>query len=173
MKFSPQLFQAINRQYFWDLGGYDEELLIWNGENYELSFKLHLCGGELLEVPCSRVAHTFRKHNNDRVKTGVDFVGRNFKRVAEVWLDEYKEILYSGEPARYASIDAGDLTKQKAIRKNLNCKPFQYYLDYIAPDMLERLHLLYKTILILNSQYYLYLEDFVIVMKEILLQEPL
>ena len=76
---------AINRQYYWDLGGYDEELLIWNGENYELSFKLWLCGGSLLEVPCSRVAHTFRKHNEYRKKPGVDFVGRNFKRIAEVY----------------------------------------------------------------------------------------
>lgn len=112
--------------------------MIWNGENYELSFKLHLCGGELLEVPCSRVAHTFRKHNEYRKKTGVDFVARNFKRIAEVWLGDYKEILYSSEPERYAKIDPGDLTKPKAIRKNLNCKPFQYYLDYVAPDMLER-----------------------------------
>ena len=75
---------AINRQYYWDLGAYDEELMIWNGENYELSFKLWLCGGSLLEVPCSRVAHTFRKHNEYRKKAGVDFVGRNFKRIAEV-----------------------------------------------------------------------------------------
>ena len=144
------MFQAINRQYFWELGAYDDQLMIWNGENYELSFKLHLCGGELLEVPCSRVAHMFRRYNLNRHFTEVDFVARNFKRIAEVWLDEYKEQLYSGDPARYASIDAGDLTRQKAIRKNLNCKPFQYYLDYVAPDMLERLDLL----LVLNSQYH-------------------
>jgi polypeptide N-acetylgalactosaminyltransferase len=75
---------AIRKDYFFDLGGYDEQLLIWNGENYELSFKLWLCGGKLLEVPCSRIAHTFRKHNEWRKMPGVDYVGHNFKRISEV-----------------------------------------------------------------------------------------
>ncbi|CAO1435761.1 unnamed protein product [Diamesa hyperborea] len=126
---------AINRQYFWDLGGYDDQLLIWNGENYELSFKLWLCGGKLLEVPCSRVAHTFRKHFKFRKLDGVDFEYRNFKRVAEVWMDDWKEHLYIRNPERYAKIDAGDLTKQKAIRKQLNCLPFDYFMYYVAPEL--------------------------------------
>lgn len=130
---------AINRQYFWDLGAYDDELLIWNAENYELSFKLWLCGGEMLECPCSRVAHVFRFHNEFRKLDGVDFVGRNFKRIAEVWMDDWKEFLYKTDIERYQSIDTGDLTKQKMIRERLNCKPFDYFLHYIAPEILATL----------------------------------
>lgn len=129
---------AIRRDYFFDLGGYDEKLMIWNGENYELSLKLWLCGGRLLEVPCSRVAHMFRKRNIAREIDDFDYVAHNFKRIAEVWLGDFKQFLYRTEPKRYADADAGDLTRAKMIRKNLNCKPFDYFLEYVMPDMLER-----------------------------------
>lgn len=128
---------AIYRQFFWDLGGYDENLQIWNGENYELSFKVWLCGGSIQEIPCSRVGHLFRSNNPTRTFPGIDYVGRNFKRVAEVWLDEYKEYLYKRDRKRYSIIDPGDLTKQKAIRKQLNCKPFKYFLENVAPDLTQ------------------------------------
>ena len=129
---------AIDRIFFMEeLGNYDNGLRIWNGENYELSFKLWLCADGLFKVPCSRVTHTFREINPSR-KTNEDYVGRNFKRIAEVWLDDYKEILYNTEPHRYNSIDTGDLTKQKAIRERLKCKPFSYFLNEVAFDMIQR-----------------------------------
>lgn len=129
---------AIDRKFFLDkLGGYDEGFQIWNGENYELSFKLWLCADGLFEVPCSRVTHSFRFINPSRVRKD-DYVGRNFKRLAEVWMDEYQEVVYSWDSERYKKIDAGDLFKQKEIRKRLNCKPFRYFIEEIAPDMIER-----------------------------------
>lgn len=128
---------AIRREQFFHLGGYDENLQIWNGENYELSIKLWLCGGGIYEVPCSRVAHLTKKHSAHRhAENATDFVGRNLKRVAEVWLDDYKQYFYRGEPSRYFKLDPGDLTKQFEKKKSLNCKPFKHYLDIVAPDML-------------------------------------
>lgn len=126
---------AIDRKFFLDeLGGYDEELQIWNGENYELSFKLWMCRDGLFTVPCSRVGHSFRDINPSR-KSEVDFVAKNFKRLAEVWLDEFKDLLYEREPERYKNLDPGDLTRPKMIRNRLGCKPYRWFLKNVAPDM--------------------------------------
>uniref|UniRef100_A0A8B9F3Q2 Polypeptide N-acetylgalactosaminyltransferase 5 n=1 Tax=Amazona collaria TaxID=241587 RepID=A0A8B9F3Q2_9PSIT len=89
---------SINKKYFFELGMYDPGLDVWGGENMEISFKVWMCGGEIEIVPCSRVGHIFRNDNpysfpKDRVRT----VERNLARVAEVWLDEYKELFY-GHP---------------------------------------------------------------------------
>lgn len=130
---------AINRQNFWDLGSYDDGLKVWQGEHLDLSFKAQLCGIGILEVPCSRVAHSYRTQNyyTRFDEDGVDYMIRNFKRVAETWLDEYKDIVYRRNQ-KYSTADTGNMLRPKTIKRGLHCKPFRYFLEFIAPELLER-----------------------------------
>ncbi|XP_043255319.1 N-acetylgalactosaminyltransferase 6 isoform X1 [Colletes gigas] len=127
---------AISAKFFWELGGYDPELDIWGGEQYELSFKIWQCGGQMYDAPCSRVGHIYRKFPPFPNPGKGDFLGRNYKRVAEVWMDEYAEYIYKRRP-HLRSLNPGNLTEQRNLRHKLHCKPFKWFMDNIAFDLVD------------------------------------
>uniref|UniRef100_A0A5F9DK43 Polypeptide N-acetylgalactosaminyltransferase n=1 Tax=Oryctolagus cuniculus TaxID=9986 RepID=A0A5F9DK43_RABIT len=124
---------AVDRKWFWELGGYDPGLEIWGGEQYEISFKVWMCGGRMEDIPCSRVGHIYRKYVPYKVPAGVS-LARNLKRVAEVWMDEYAEYIYQRRP-EYRHLSAGDVAAQKKLRSSLNCKSFKWFMTKIAWDL--------------------------------------
>ncbi|XP_067140638.1 N-acetylgalactosaminyltransferase 7 [Centruroides vittatus] len=141
---------AIDRKYFLELGAYDPGLLVWGGENFELSFKIWQCGGSIEWVPCSRVGHIYRgfmpySFGELASKRKGPIVTVNYKRVVEVWMDDYKEYFYTREPLA-RQYDAGDISEQTELRNRLKCKSFKWFIENVAYDVLDKFPLLPKNL---------------------------
>ncbi|XP_044291708.1 polypeptide N-acetylgalactosaminyltransferase 16 [Varanus komodoensis] len=126
---------VIDKSWFNHLGKYDTQMDIWGGENFELSFRVWMCGGSLEIVPCSRVGHVFRKrHPYDFPEGNALTYIKNTKRTAEVWMDEYKQYYYEARPSAIGK-SFGSIADRVEQRRKLNCKSFQWYLENVYPEL--------------------------------------
>ena len=115
---------TIDRSYFYELGTYDEGMDIWGAENLEMSFRVWMCGGTLLIVPCSHVGHVFRKKTPYKYPDGLQkTVARNTRRLIDVWTDEYVNYFHATILCA-SSVEPGDVSSREKLKKDLGCKSF-------------------------------------------------
>ncbi|XP_040213763.1 polypeptide N-acetylgalactosaminyltransferase 3 [Rana temporaria] len=135
--FAGGLF-SISKEYFEHIGSYDEDMEIWGGENIEMSFRVWQCGGQLEILPCAVVGHVFRSKSPHTFPKGTQVIIRNQVRLAEVWMDDYKEIYYRRNREAALMVQQksfGSISKRVELRQNLQCKNFTWYLKNVYPEM--------------------------------------
>ena len=135
---------SIDKDYFNQLGKYDKHMDIWGGENIELSLRIWQCGGEIKIVPCSHVAHVFRKSSPYTFRLGKevgDILYTNLARVAEVWMDDWRNFFFNVNPIVNKTLNKvgydvafTEIEERKKLRLQLKCKSFKWFLDNVWPE---------------------------------------
>ncbi|XP_050534995.1 polypeptide N-acetylgalactosaminyltransferase 13-like isoform X2 [Daktulosphaira vitifoliae] len=126
---------AMDKSYFFEIGGYDEKMEIWGGENLELSFRVWQCGGSIEIAPCSHVGHIFRKSSPYTFPGGVSrILYTNLARVALVWMDEWQDFYFKFNPEAEKLKDEQQIRTRLELREQLQCKGFKWYLDNVWPE---------------------------------------
>lgn len=126
---------AIDSRYFGEIGTYDEGMKVWGGENLEMAWRVWMCGGRLIHLPCSHLGHIARTQPYSFPGGRHHIEVYNYRRAVEVWMEpRHKSFIYDHFPDM-KNMDSGDLSERLKLKESLHCKNFTWYMDNIWPEL--------------------------------------
>ncbi|NXY28894.1 GLT15 acetylgalactosaminyltransferase, partial [Pomatorhinus ruficollis] len=96
-----------------------------------------LCGGSVEIIPCSRVGHVYRNHF-PRAFSYEEAIVRNKIRIAETWLDSFKENFYKRDTVAFLISKVKtppDCSERLQLQKRLGCRNFQWFVSNVYPEL--------------------------------------
>jgi len=129
---------AMRKDWFQQLGLFDEGMREWGGDHMELTMKVWRCGGRIEIVPCSRVGHLFRDPSHRPYDVDVNTVVHNYKRLAELWAQDHLDYFYKMKPEAVSMKLTGMdkvIANYNELRDELGCKDLKWYLENVDPEM--------------------------------------
>jgi hypothetical protein len=86
---------ATTKRWWQEIDGMDRGLLIWGGENIDISLRTWLCGGEIVVARGSFIDHAFRTATDTAPWGSLPAAihRRNLVRVVEAWFDAPSKVL--------------------------------------------------------------------------------
>lgn len=130
---------SIDRDFFYEIGSYDEKMDIWGSENMEMSLRVWQCGGLMEVVPCSHVGHLYRVSTYSFNGVEHEIKNRNNVRVVDVWMDEYKDYFYGTETSK-CQLQYDATKKFRRTLSSLRCKengPGRFNCPFRAEEKIE------------------------------------
>lgn len=144
---------GISRRWWNETGGYDPGMKGWGGENIDQSLRTWLCGGEIVSLSKAFVAHMWRQPQDTRTdrnyEVSVMDALKNKARAVLGWFDDYAEkagefqtLNWLGIGSKRRNLDKlmaqmglrekpnlnTDISAFQAVRDQLSCKPFAWFL---------------------------------------------
>lgn len=119
---------AVNRDWFWEVGGYDEQFSMWGAENVEMPFRVWMCGGRVDCTPCAITYHIYRKGGSG-YQSPPEAIWKNRLRTARLWTGELFQLTET--LVAHPEFDYGPLDEMLLLKERLHCRNFTWFLDNV------------------------------------------
>lgn len=118
---------VIDKEWFEELGGFDDGMIAGNGEDIELSLRSWLFGGKTVVCDDSIVSGVVRGDGTNSVC--------NYGRIVEAWMPEYSSFFYRARGIDPVDLDIGRIGNLLDLKRKEQ-RSIDWFLQSLQPELL-------------------------------------